>query len=203
MKLRLPIYVAAAAAAILTATAAQVRAQDDLDALRESVRATPTPAAVQATPRPTSTAAATSISRAPIQTTAATTPPRTATTTAPRPTAAPAAPRETVKGQLAHGTFVSQGDLSSMAGKKVGPNTFLVGQWKATGNTTGGRKEFADAALFGSGKTKLLIRFPVAPDPRVLVAGSSTKWEKAAPLRVESVSSTKDGITIYATDVTP
>lgn len=200
MKLRLPIYVAAAA--ILTATAAQVRAQDDLDALRESVRATPTPAAAQATPRPTPTAAATSPSRAPIQTTAATPPPRTATTTAPRPTAAPAAPHETTREQLAHGHFVTGSDLASMAGKKVPAGTFLTGQWKATGSSSGGRKEFADAGLF-AGKTKLLVRFPTAPDPRILAAGYSSKWEKAAPLRLESVSSTGSGITAYVTDVTP
>ena len=188
---RFTIYLAAAA--IFAATITQAHAQE-ADPLAAAAKAAATPAPATATPRP-----------AAVQPPAATPQPRAATATAaPRSTPAPAAvaPRESVHEQLAHGHFVQAGDLASMAGKKIQPGTFLTGQFKCTGSGSGGRKEFTDGGLFG-GKTRLLIRFPVAPDPRVLTPNSSTKWERPAPLRVESVSSNGQGVTVYATDVTP
>ena len=191
MKTRLPIYLAAAI--LTTATAAQVRAQDDLDNLSKAV-ATPAPT-VAATPRPTAIQAP-----AATATPKPTAAPRTATTTAaPRSTPAPAAvaPRESVREQLAHGHFVTSSDLAGLAGTKIPANTFLVGTLKASGNKAGGRTEF------DAGATHVFVRFPVTPDQRILANGYSSKWEKAAPLRLERVENTPRGITAWTTDVTP
>lgn len=190
MKTRAPIY--AAVLIFTTATAVQMRAQDDLDSLKGNL-ATPAPAAP--TPKPTAEA-----SRAP----AATPTPRASTSTstsATKQSATPAAPRgEGIHEQLAHGNFVTERDLAGLAGKKVPANTFLTGTFKGTGQQSGGRREFGDAGLLKGG-TKLLIRFPGNQDPRIFQPGYSSRWERSAPLRVESVSSGKDGIIAYCTDI--
>lgn len=194
------------AALILTATVTRSNGQDDLDSLSTSLKTTPepTPAAAvspKSTPTATSATPAPAVTRnVPVPVPAAPSQARSAAT----PKQSPVDPAHGAKADLAHGQFIVASDLPALAGKKVGANVFLTGTYKATGQHVGSRHEFTDiGGLFGGGKTHLMVRFPVAPDPKILSSGYSSRWEKAAPLRVEKVESNPQGTTAYAVDVTP
>ena len=174
------------AAVILTTAPAY--AQDDLDSLKGTLQApaTPTPAAAStAAPKPAA------------QVQQAT--PHAATMTR----STPAAHAE-AKPDLSRARFVQEGDLAALAGQKLDGNTYLIGTYKATGSKMSGRYEFTTRTIvLGSvirGSTRILVRFPSAPNPQLLAAGNSSQWDRKGPLHLERVEKSDGGTTAYATD---